>query len=88
VELLKVLQYMAIIDMQCILAYPNVSYLNTSIIQTPKVTVLLEYFIISVHSIRVNVCFMTIALDQYKTHWASVEQIEQFWLTLGTEVFR
>ena len=41
---------------QWILAYPNFGYPNTSIIRTPNVTVLLEYFAISVHSIRVNDC--------------------------------
>jgi len=37
------------LQLQCILAYPNLSYLNTSIIWTPKLTVLLEHFVISVH---------------------------------------
>ena len=45
-----------LINIQSILAYPNLSYPNTSIIRTPNVTVLLEYFVISVHSIRVNDC--------------------------------
>ena len=35
---------------------PNLSYPNTSIFQMTDVTVLLEYFGISMHSIRVNDC--------------------------------
>ena len=44
------------IDIQWILAYPNLGYPNTSIIRTPNATVLLEYFVTSVHSIGVNDC--------------------------------
>ena len=73
------------VQLQCILAYLNLGYLNTSIIQTPKMSVLLECFIIYVRSIRVNVCSIIVAL--YKTQWASVisEQIHLIYLnTFGS----
>ena len=50
--------------MYCILAYPN-----TSNIRISKATSI-KYFVISVCSIRVNVCF--IAIVRYKTQWVSV----------------
>ena len=39
-------KHISLSQVQWILAYPNLSYPNTLIIQMPKVTVLLEYFVI------------------------------------------
>ena len=61
------------------IVYSASSLIQTSIILTPKVTVLLEYSGITVHSIRVNV---TIAL--YETQWASVIwPISLIWIFLA-----
>jgi len=45
-----------------------------------KVTVLLEYFVTGVRSIRVNACFL---LYIRSSQFQLCEQIEQFWYTLG-----
>ena len=42
-------------------------------------TVIVEYFVTSVCSIRVNACFITICSFQFQLS----EHIEQFWHTLG-----
>ena len=52
-------------QIQCILACPTLGYPNAPIIWTPKVAVLLEYLVISMHSIRVNTCFNTITMMKY-----------------------
>ena len=61
------------LSLQWILAYPNLGYPNTSIIRTPNATVLLEYFVISMHSIKVNDCSIRVVEQRlYINQWASV----------------